>query len=89
MTVHQLSRKQLFEAFCKDDVQDSRKNRIKTEVVTMLGLFWRCIPVFSMTLKSKYIASANFMLVGKPAFQCLVGQQQNPPGFWKANPISS
>lgn len=27
----------------------------------MLGLFWRCIPVVSKTLKSKYIASANFI----------------------------
>lgn len=68
ITVHQLSRKQLFEAFCKDDVQDSRTNRIKTEVVTMLGLFWRCIPVVSKTLKSKYIAIANFMFNRETCF---------------------
>lgn len=63
MTVHQLSREQLFEAFCKDDVQDSRTNRfrIKIEVVTMLGLFWRFIPLVSKALKFKYCASANFV----------------------------
>lgn len=44
-------------------MQDSRKNRfrIKTEVVTMLDLFWRYIPVLSKTLKSKYSASTKFM----------------------------
>lgn len=54
--------------FAKGDVQDSRTNRfrVKIEVVTMLGLFWRCIPMVSKTLKSKY--SANFMFSRETCF---------------------
>lgn len=34
----------------------------------MLGLFWRRIPVFSKTLKSKYSARANFMFSRNTCF---------------------
>lgn len=41
-------------------MQDIRTNRfrIKIGVVSMFGLFWRCIPLVSKTLKCEYCASA-------------------------------
>lgn len=70
-------------------MQDVRTNRfmIMIGVVSVFVLFWRCIPVVSKTLKSKYGASAKFMFSRETCFSvpgwlalefstCFVGKDQ-------------
>lgn len=64
------------EAFCKAAVQVVRMDRCRIMIgmMSVFGLFWRCVLVVSKTLNPNTVQKQNFCSTGKPAFQYLAGQ---------------